>query len=103
MSSSSFIVIETKCGSTTPRSVWVAFSETDYVNRVLADAARCDTTGIETAEQAAAFDAERHAQTVEFINEIQFNEYAPESLSKKVLAQAERLGWYEQPDEGDAA
>lgn len=77
MSNTSFLVIETKCGSSSPRSVWFAASEQDYVTRVVADAARCDTTGIETADQAAAFDSERHAQAIEFMTELQFNEMTP--------------------------
>lgn len=94
MSNISFIVIETKCGASAPRSVWAASSEQDYMARVLADAARCDTSGIDTAQQAAVFDNERHAQTVEFMNEAQFNEYDPVCLHPKVISQAERLGWY---------
>jgi hypothetical protein len=101
MSNTSFLVIETKNGSLSPRSVWTASSEADYVQRVCANAARSDTSGIVTASDAAAFDSERSAMRVEFMTEEQFNQFDLKCLELKVLAQAERLRWFTAPTDGE--
>lgn len=96
MTNTSILVIETKCGSSTPRRVWEATNEADYIARVCADAGCCRISGVVTAADAAGYDAERLGQTVQLMTQEQFNQYDPESFCAKVLAVAERLGWYEE-------
>jgi hypothetical protein len=96
MSKTPFIIVETPRGSTTPRSVWTAYGEADYIARVIQDA-RYPDVEITTAAQAADFTGDRYAVSVEFLTEEKFNEYDPECLDKRILRQAEIQGWYEEP------
>lgn len=93
-----FIVVETRNGSTAPRSVWIADSEADYVNRVVAAHARYDMDGVETADQARSFDQEAHAMSVDLITRAEFDSYTLDSWHSGIVKAAASLGWTDEPD-----
>lgn len=96
MSDTSMIVSETKNGSAFPTSVWTATSEADFLSKVRQTYARSEgVLDFETAAQAAEWLGERGALRVALIDRKEFDSYTPDSFCNKVLAQAERLGWYE--------
>ena len=94
MSNTSFIVIETKNGRTTPSSVWEASSEQDYMARVTASNPRCFEDA-RKFQQVVESDCERRAMSVEIMNQEGFDSFDPADLDDRILATAERLGWYE--------
>lgn len=94
MSNTSFIVIETKNGRATPSSVWEASSEQDYMARVGASTPRIGEEFSDFLEVISQ-DCERHAMSVEIMNQESFNSFDPADLDHRILATAERLGWYE--------
>ncbi len=97
-----FIITETPNGRTVPTSVWDADNEADYVNRVRAAHPRSDEAfDLETAEQAAAYDAEAHARTVKLIDEAEFKSWTLDSWDSRVIDRAVRLGWIDAPAAAD--
>ena len=93
MTTTAFIVIETKNGRSTPSSVWEASNEQDYINRVAASNPRSGED-FEDFDTVLANDCERHAMRVKVMTQEDFNQYDPIDLDPRVLNTAERLGWY---------
>lgn len=92
-----FIITETPNGRAVPTSVWDADNEADYLNRVCAAHSRSDDAfDLETADEAAAFDAEAHAMTVKLIDEVEFNSWSLDTWDSRVIDRAVRLGWIDE-------
>ncbi|MGL4576348.1 MAG: hypothetical protein ACRCV9_16310 [Burkholderiaceae bacterium] len=98
MTDTNIIIVETKNGSASPRSVWDASSEQDYINRVNAANPRSDSV-YEDFSRAVEGECERFAIRIDVYDLARFNEQDPADLDQRILDRAERLGWYE--PEGD--
>jgi len=92
-----FIVIETKRGNMIPARVWTATGKVDYISKVQASCPRSGAV-FEDFEQVMADDAERCDMSVQIMRKAEFMQYDTESLDKRIVEAAVRLGWIEETE-----
>jgi hypothetical protein len=102
MSTTSIIIAERKNGSGFAKSAYICADEADFISRIQALA---DSKGISenilTVSDACGYLNECYAQQTMIITRADFDALTPDSWDTAVLKQAERLGWYEEPAEGE--
>ena len=88
------IITETPNGRTTPKSVWDATDEPDFISRVVDASPRDpDVGGLHTTEQVVVFLNEKYAQSTRVISCEDFLSEPVDSFDPRVISRAIRLGW----------